>query len=205
MGTTKFILIRHGETIWNKERKMQGQTDIPLSEIGIAQANRVGIYLKNAPMDVLYTSPLKRAFVTAVSIHHYHKHIPLITHKSLKERLFGDLEGMVYEDIVTNYPRMAFNISWHYPHYQPPNGERLIDVQERIELLLKEILTQHKGKTVAIVSHGVTLRVFMKKLMDLPFSLAGDLSTGNTSCAFIEYDPITKGRFHFINHMKHLE
>jgi len=184
---------------------MQGQTDIPLSKVGIKQAKQLGIHLKDIHFDILYSSPLKRALQTAKQIHQFHTHIPFLTHKNLKERSFGDLEGIIYEDLVLIHPRMAFDKSWDYPYFQPPKGECLIDVQERVKLLLKEILVHYEGKTIAIVSHGVTLRVIIQILVGLPFSSAEALKTDNTSCAFIEFDPKTGGHIHFINYMKHLE
>lgn len=205
METTKFILIRHGETIWNKEHKMQGQTDIPLSKVGIKQAKQLSIHLKDIHLDILYSSPLKRASKTAKQIHQFHTHIPFLTHDSLKERSFGDLEGITYEDIILTHPRMAFDKTWDYPYFQPPKGECLIDVRKRAEVFLHDALSHYEGKTIAIVSHGVTLRIIIQILVGLPFSSAEALKTENTSCAFIEFDPKTKGHIHFINHMKHLE
>lgn len=168
MSAIILLLIRHGETKWNIQRRMQGHTDIPLNSKGRKQSERIALQLKEYPIDIIYSSPFKRALQTATVIQKYHKNTTMIYHDALKERSFGQLEGKTYDEIAKEHPVLSFHRSWNHPYYQIPKGERLADVYQRGIRFLTEISEKHQGTTVAIVSHGVILRCMICCLLQIP-------------------------------------
>lgn len=156
----KIYMIRHGETDWNKQRKLQGQEDIPLNEFGRLLARQTAPALKDVPFDVVYTSPLKRAKETAELVLDG-RDIPLIEEERIKEMGFGEFEGMCCSEDGWNIPDPGFHNFFDAPeNYQPPKGgESFLDVSKRLETFLQELI--HKpdmeDKTVLISTHGAAL------------------------------------------------
>ncbi|MDP1721645.1 MAG: histidine phosphatase family protein [Candidatus Gottesmanbacteria bacterium] len=199
------IVIRHGETKWNTERRMQGQTDIPLNLMGIKQAERMAKQLKMYPIQSFYSSPLKRAHRTARIIHALHDDAPLHLHDDLKERSFGVGEGMTYDEITRQFPVMAFDRSWDHPYAQIPEGERLIDVYRRGIRFMDELVENERGKTVAVIAHGVIIRCIISYLMDLPLNANMFYKLNNTSLTVIRLPRLGSPELHVLNHTLHLE
>lgn len=199
------ILIRHGETKWNTEHRIQGQTDIPLNAVGVKQAQRIAKQLKGYPIQNFYASPLKRAYRTARIIHAHHGDTSLTTHDDLKERNFGVGEGMTYDKITNRFPVMAFPRSWDHPYSQIPDGERLIDVYRRGIRFMRELVENERGKTVAIVAHGVIIRCIISYLMRFPLNTNMFYELKNTSLTVIRLPEIGFPELHVLNHTLHLE
>lgn len=202
--TTTFILIRHGETKWNLERRMQGQTDVPLNANGEKQAEQVSNYLRHYPIHVFYSSPLKRTLRTARIIQKHHHDAPIVLHHALKERSFGLTEGKTYEELAIEYPVLSFGRSWNHPQFQIPGGERLIDVYRRGNGFIHEIVEKERGKTVAIVAHGVIIRCMISSLLQLPLAYNYHYELGNTSITLIRKPQEGAAELHVINHTVHL-
>ncbi len=186
---TMIYIVRHGETDWNIENKMQGHTDIPLNKKGRTQAKEIALHLKDTQLDIIYSSPLSRAYETAsiINIHHKKK---ILTDTALRERQFGELEGKTYEEVNAYHPALVFPESWKYPHYRPPEGESLGDMEKRISLFMTKLLKKSGGKTVLLVTHGVALRILISVVMKLPLEQVGSLHHGNAALSIIE---ITNG------------
>ena len=202
--TTTFILIRHGETKWNLERRMQGQTDVPLNATGEKQAEQLSNYLRNYPIHIFYSSPLKRTHQTTRIIRKHHHDAPLFFHDALKERSFGLSEGKTYEELSIEYPVLSFSRSWNYPQFQIPGGERLIDVYRRGNEFIHEIIEKERGKTVAIVAHGVIMRCMISSLLQLPLTYNYYYELENTSLTLIRKPQEKPAELHVINHTAHL-
>ena len=146
-----FYLVRHGETDWNARRIVQGSTDIPLNARGLEQAASAREEMKDLPIDVIYSSPLSRARVTAEIINEYHQ-VPIIPEARLREREFGIFEGKAYED----YPSALF---WDYEKNLRFDGaETVKEVFERIYACLDDIRAAQKGKCVMLAMHGGAAR-----------------------------------------------
>ena len=150
MDKTTFLVIRHGQTKWNKESLMMGISDIPLTTEGMKQAQAVAKYLKAYPIDRIVTSPLIRAIQTAEAIHIYHPNIPLERVQGLHERSFGVLEGLTYDEANAFAPQMVMGSMWQYPNFRPPQGESLSDVAKRAQTVLKYLIRHYSGQTIAI-------------------------------------------------------
>lgn len=161
------ILIRHGETKWNIEKIFRGRMDIPLSDVGIKQAELLGKYLSKVDINAIYSSPLKRAFETAKYIVKYHcKPIEIIVDDDLTDISYGFWEGKSEEEVKENYGELYRE--WiNNPHnVKFPNGESLSDVRSRLTRFLKKITSKSNGN-IAIVSHRVVLKVLICMLLDL--------------------------------------
>lgn len=161
---TKLYLTRHGETEWNEKGMMQGWQDSPLTELGENQAIWLMERMKNLHIDVIYSSPIGRAFYTAKIIKG-DKNIPLITDDGLKEMNFGLWEGQNYEILKAADKDNHFNF-WNVPSKYVPtgDGETFNEIKQRSFNTINKILEKEKGKTILIVTHTITLKSFLNAL-----------------------------------------
>jgi len=171
----KLILIRHGETYWNHERRVQGgDSDIELNDTGLEQARKLASFLENEPIAAILSSPLQRAVATAQIIASHHQ-LPVEVDQGLRELKVGELEGMSVSNLSTTFSQ--FLVQWWQEGgpMKLPNGESLVELQQRAWKAVERLLENHKtnpenseGTTVIIVSHYfVTLAIILKAL-DLP-------------------------------------
>ena len=162
----RLLLARHGLTDWNATHRFQGQTNIPLNEIGIQQAQALSNRIAGESIDHIYASDLDRARQTAASISAHH-HCPLDFDPALRELHFGEWEGFTYQQIQERDPNSLK--SWNLDLYEngPPGGESLNELADRISLFMEEILREHSSETVMLVAHGGTLTVLLCLVMDL--------------------------------------
>jgi probable phosphoglycerate mutase len=158
MSTTTLCLIRHGETAWNAERRLQGHTDIPLNTKGAVQARQMAQALKNIKLsfDVLYTSDLKRAADTANAVVELFGVEPQID-SALRERHFGALQGLSISEAPLLQPEIwQAHITRDLEH-DLGGGESIQQFASRVQNALDKIQERHVGKTILLVSHGGTL------------------------------------------------
>jgi probable phosphoglycerate mutase len=156
MSETTLIVIRHGETAWNREKRMQGTTDTPLSDVGREQARALGRRLTGHAFAALYTSDLARARDTARAISE-HTGREAVTDPRLQERRFGIFEGLTAEEIVARYPEEHARFASRDPDYAVPGGESARSFTERCIGCLAEIAGRHPGGEVVVVTHGLVL------------------------------------------------
>ena len=164
----KLILVRHGETHWNKQRRVQGgSSDIELSETGVEQANVLASFLRNENIAAVVSSPLKRAVITAKAIASQHQ-LPLKIDDGLKEIEVGELEGLSISKLNTTFSQFLMQWWEKGGSERLPGGESIVELQERSWRPIEPLLAGHEGGTVVVVSHYfVTLAVIFKAL-DLP-------------------------------------
>jgi probable phosphoglycerate mutase len=156
MNETTLIVIRHGETAWNREKRMQGTTDTLLSDIGRSQAQALGRRLASRAFAALYTSDLSRARDTARAIAEHTGRKP-VTDPRLQERRFGIFEGLTAEEIVARFPEEHARFASRDPDYAVPGGESAREFTERCLGCLAEIAGRHAGDEVVVVTHGLVL------------------------------------------------
>ncbi|SFC88699.1 histidine phosphatase family protein [Clostridium uliginosum] len=161
MKQTIIYLVRHGQTEWNLEKRMQGHKNSPLTNLGITQANGLYNKLFEETIDVIYSSESKRACDTAEIIKG-NRIIPIIVNKELREINMGDWEGMKQSDIISKYPEI-WNHFWNDPLLYTPTGlgESYQKLQDRVIPEVKNIINSNQGKTIIIVTHRITLKVIM--------------------------------------------
>ena len=155
MNATRIIAIRHGETAWNVDTRIQGQLDIPLNERGQWQAAQLAEALATQdPLDAVYTSDLKRAHQTASAVAARQGLTP-VSHVGLRERGFGAFEGKTFAEIEKDLPEDAMLWRKREPHWAPPQGgESLVLMEQRIRNTLNELAAQHMGQHIALFAHG---------------------------------------------------
>lgn len=154
-----FYVARHGQTEWNAENKVCGITDIALTEKGIAQADELAEQVKEKNIEIIISSPMKRA-VTTSRIVSEKCHIPMIIDNRLVEQNYGVCEGVdgSNEFFLENKKNFA---------YRYPNGESMMQVAARVYTFLDEIKKQYSGKNVLVVSHGGVCRIIKTYFSDM--------------------------------------
>lgn len=177
---TELILIRHGETAWNRERRMQGQTDTPLSDIGYAQAKAVGERLARHPFAAIYSSDLKRAWDTAQAIAQASGR-DVLSMPGLRERTFGIFEGLTYEEMTQRFPAEHARFSQREPDYAVPGGESPRQFFERSLACLEDIAAAHPGETVVAVTHGMVLDTLYRAAHNMPLHVKREAPLLNAS------------------------
>ncbi|MDR3371346.1 histidine phosphatase family protein [Rhodoferax sp.] len=153
MQATRIIAIRHGETAWNVDTRLQGHLDIPLNELGLWQAQRAAQALVDEPIDAIYASDLLRAWQTAQAIADM-AGCPLIPLAGLRERGFGEFEGMTYAEIEATWPDMSLQWRKRVPDWAPPGGESLLVMRERVLSTVTGLAEKHLGDQIVLVAHG---------------------------------------------------
>jgi len=153
MQATRIIAIRHGETAWNVDTRLQGHLDIALNDVGLWQAQRVAQALADEPIDAIYASDLLRAWQTAQAIAQVAK-CPLQPHTGLRERGFGAFEGKTYAEIETTWPALSQLWRKRVPDWAPPGGESLLTMRERVLTTASSLAAQHIGGQMVLVAHG---------------------------------------------------
>jgi probable phosphoglycerate mutase len=155
---SRICLVRHGETEWNAERRIQGQIDIGLNETGLRQAQAAGRWLKSAGIIALYSSDLKRAKTTAEALGEALGLTPVLV-PEMRERRYGVFEGLTYAEAHDRFPEGYAAFEGRNADYNFENGESLHQMFDRVTVKLTEIAAAHPGQAVAIVLHGGVLDV----------------------------------------------
>lgn len=172
--SVRITAVRHGETAWNVDTRIQGQLDIALNDHGQWQAQRVGLALADSGIDHIYSSDLQRAHSTAKAIA-THAGIPTDTialHVGLRERAFGSFEGQTYAEIEAQWPAESKRWRQRDPHWAPPGGESPLQTLDRVAQTLASIAAQHSGQHIVLVAHGGVLdmlyRLATQQTVDAP-------------------------------------
>ena len=158
---TRIIAIRHGETAWNVNTRIQGQLDIGLNETGRWQAHREALALAGEPIAALYSSDLLRAWDTALSISNA-TGLAVQTVEGLRERGFGVFEGKTFQQVEALWPEQALRWRKREPAFEPEGGESLLRFRERITQTMQTLAEQHPGEQIAMVAHGGVMDVLYR-------------------------------------------
>jgi len=161
MHATRIIAIRHGETDWNVQTRIQGHIDIDLNSHGLWQASQLPQSLAHEDIAKVYTSDLSRAKVTAASFANP-LGLELIEEPQLRERHFGVFEGITWQELEERHPEQAQAWKSRDPHWTPPEGESLEILRARIVGVINRLAAQHLGEQIAIVTHGGVLDVLYR-------------------------------------------
>lgn len=161
-SSTEIIVLRHGETEWNVERRFQGHGDSPLTERGELQAQAVAESLRGLTVHAIYSSDLPRALRTAEAVAHAvwsadETSRPVLLDPRLRERHHGAFEGLTVAEIEARYPGEIERYRAGDPDYAIPGGESLTDRHARVVELFEEIAARHQGERVVVVTHGGVL------------------------------------------------
>lgn len=162
----RFILIRHGQTEWNREERFRGWVDIDLDEIGMRQAEAAAERVAQWEVAAIYSSPLKRAMTTAEAIAN-RLGLPVALLEGINDMDFGRWQGLPIADVKEKYPEL-FDL-WRYRPEQLkiPDGESLEDVRKRVVATIDDLAAKHENETVALVTHRVVCKVLLCHLLGL--------------------------------------
>lgn len=187
----RLLLIRHGETEWNRMSRFQGVKDIPLNENGKKQAEKAGEFLKDIELDFAVTSPLLRPKETAQIILKYHLGIALDEQKDLEEISHGLWEGKLEKEIEAEFPGLLKQWKDKPETVQMPEGENLQQVWDRAiecwENIIKQYFDSQKGKTGIVVAHDAINKVIICYLLALKPNNFWNIKQGNGAVTVIDY------------------
>ena len=167
---TQLLFIRHGETDWNRQQRFQGQIDVPLNDNGLAQATRLGQRLASEPYDVLISSDLARAQQTAAPLAQAWRLQPQLL-PGLREQHFGEWEGLDVPTIKARHGQL-----WPQWLQQggdfalPGGGESLRQFHARVMAAVQQVVLQHAGQRLVLVTHGGVLDMLWRSAKNLPVS-----------------------------------
>lgn len=201
----RIYLVRHGETEWNKIRRFQGRSNLPLNHEGKKQARALALALKNTSLMAIYTSPLVRALQTARLIKDFHPSAPILEENGFIEMDLGEFDGMKVQDWAKQYPdtRKAWNEN--PASVKMPGGESLGEVQDRAKKALERITQLHPpDDTILISSHNFVNLTILCDLLNIPLDRFRELRQENAA-----FNLICKkgGQLHvkLLNERSHLE
>lgn len=194
-------LVRHGETEWNRTMRIQGQSDVELNAEGVEQARRLGSRMAGWRIDRAITSDLARARETA-RLALGERQLPLETDERLRERHFGEWEGLTREEVEARDGDGARRWRQKPWTFRPPGGESLADVARRAVPVVDE-LRRGKGH-VLVVSHGGTLQTILRHLLGWPAGSGPKLIFFNTGLTVVRLWP-DRVRLERLNDIGHLE
>ncbi len=165
----RLIMVRHGETDWNVEHRVQGQADIPLNESGRRQAELAALALHHESVEAIYSSPLQRTLATAGAINRFHG-LPIQTLAGLKELNTGELSGLLASDIALKYPDFYQIWTTDAAHARMPSGESLPELQKRAWDSIQGIVNHDGHHKVVVVSHFFVIASLSCRALDLSLS-----------------------------------
>lgn len=190
MKTTRFCFVRHGETAWNTERRLQGQLDIPLNPTGEAQAKAAGRWLAtHGHIDGIYSSDLQRAWLTAQHIGAALGHLPK-GEPGFRERKYGVFEGLTYNEAQVSHPELYGRMEKREPDFAlPQGGESLRQFHQRVTGALARLLSAHEGQTLVVVLHGGVLDIINRFIRGNPLHTPRDFLIPNAGLNWASYGP----------------
>jgi probable phosphoglycerate mutase len=177
---TRFIVVRHGQTRWNVEKRVQGQEDSPLTEEGLAQAEAIAQRLSKERFDVLVSSDLGRALQTAAPIARLCG-LAIVRDARLRERHFGEGEGMSYDEIDRRWPDAFSRIRETDPDAVIPGGETRRQFHDRVHQAFEALVREYEGKRVAVVTHGGVLAGLYRMVHSIPVGRPHRIAISNAS------------------------
>lgn len=189
----RLYVIRHSQTSWNIAGRAQGHTDIPLDETGKAQAQALGRAFQSVRVDRILSSDLMRARQTAQAIADATS-APIELRSALRERSFGEWEGMNYLEMLSMADRMALEMDWH--RVKSPSGESFGDVWERLGPVIEEIETSQEN--LAIVTHGGAFGILVARLIRGTLETSRSFGVGNT--AVTEFERRSNGSYRMLRY-----
>ncbi|KVD19407.1 histidine phosphatase family protein [Burkholderia ubonensis] len=191
MATTQILFIRHGETAWNRIKRIQGHIDIPLADSGLAQAQRLAVRLARetrdgARVDAIYSSDLMRAQQTAQPVADA-LGLPLVLRAGLRERAYGIFQGHDSTEIEARFPDAYAAWQTRDPGFEPEGGESQRAFYHRVLHALEPIVAAHPGGRIACVAHGGVLDCVYRFANGLDLAAPRNYQLLNTSINVVDY------------------
>jgi phosphoserine phosphatase len=183
----RLIIVRHGESEWNRIGRYQGQADAPLSDTGVSQAEALGARLSREQFDAIYTSPLQRAARTAEAIARYHPDVPFYRDAGIMEIHHGDWQGLYINDVVERYADGLEEWRQHPTRAQFPNGESFSNILKRVLDFKERLLSDHSDRTILVSTHDVVVKILVSDALGMNMDRINRIWVTNASISVIEY------------------
>ncbi len=188
----RLILVRHGETEWNRQRRVQGLSNLALNETGRRQAEAVARALKNEKVDVIYTSPLRRAKETARAIGRFHK-VEVEIRDGLKELDVGDVDGMTYEDMKIHHGEFFTRWMTDFTSVRLPGGGFVPELRDQCCMAIQDIVKKEQrvesdDRVAVVVTHFFPLMCIICNSMGLDLSHCRRLRLDLASISVLDFN-----------------
>ena len=184
----RIFLIRHGETEWNKAGKLQGHSDVKLSPEGIHQAKLLAQHAPFQYVDAIYSSDLSRAFDTAKILAVKFNVMPVNTTPELRETNFGEWEGRYISELTEDSPKSFGKFFTDPERCHPPQGETFLQCQARVMNVIRNIIAEHDGQNVIVVSHGAAIQLILGAALDMSIHKIWAISQFNMALNILRVD-----------------
>ena len=202
---TRVYFIRHAQAMGNVSGRYQGRSDAKVTEEGMRQLDALSEAFKEIPFDIIYASPLSRTKMTADAVNKYAGK-EIILDEGLLEFNGGKWEGKKWDDIAVEFPDELDKWNNRLDLLTAPGGESVAEVRERMAKTVNRIVSENKGKTIVVVSHGCALRAYFNYAQGLPFiEINNDHYVMNTSLTLFEYDDDLNAKLIFKEDTSHLK
>ncbi len=179
---TRILAIRHGETAWNVDTRIQGQLDVGLNEVGRRQAELAARHLADEDLAAVYSSDLQRAHDTAQALARAQRSgLVVQADTGLRERRFGVFEGKTFAEIDAEHPELALRWKRREPDFGAPGGETLAEFYARCVATATRLAAAHAGQTIALVTHGGVLDCLYRAATRVELNAPRTWQIGNTS------------------------
>ena len=185
---TRIIAVRHGETAWNLDTRIQGHLDIPLSAVGHRQAARLAAALSDEPLAAIYASDLTRARQTAQYLGQA-QGVAVTPEPALRERGFGDFEGKTFSEIEALLPEQSLRWRRRDPDFAPAGGESLLTLRSRVVAAAERLAAQHPGELIALIGHGGVMDVLYRAATRLDIQAPRTWALGNAAINRLLWTP----------------
>lgn len=185
---TRIIAIRHGETLWNVDTRIQGQLDIPLNDMGHSQGRRMASALKGEPITAIYASDLARAWQTARYLGS-ELGLSVTPETAIRERGFGEFEGKTFAEIEAHLPEQAMRWRKRDPDFTPQGGESLVTLRNRVVEAASRLAARHPGELIALVGHGGVMDILYRAATRLDLQAPRTWALGNTAINRLLWTP----------------
>ena len=179
-------MVRHGETMWNKENRVLGHTEIELNEKGRKQAERLALALKDETLAAIYSSPLRRARETAEEIARFHG-LEVVTDDGLKEVDAGELDGLTFQEMMERYGDFLKEWVKDEPSLRMPGGESIAELQQRTWPAVERMVRDHPDGIVILVSHAFAILSIICKAIGLSLSHFRRLRLSTASISILNF------------------
>lgn len=183
----RLIVVRHGESEWNRIGRYQGQADAPLSELGASQAEALATRLKRESFDAIFSSPLQRAARTAEAIARYHPDVDFVREPALMEIHHGDWQGLYSAEVQASYAHGLREWRHHPTRSQFPNGESFSNILKRVLDFKERLIQEYTERTVLVSTHDVVVKILVADALGMNMDRINGIWVTNASISVIEY------------------
>lgn len=183
----RLLIVRHGESEWNRIGRYQGQMDAPLSELGVSQAAALAERLQREHLDAIFTSPLQRAARTAQALARFHPEVPFSEAPALLEIHHGDWQGRMIDEITAQYANELREWRMFPTRSQFPNGESFSNILKRVLDFKQQLFERYPDKVVLVSTHDVVVKILVADALGMNMDCINRIWVTNASISVIEY------------------